>query len=461
MPVVRTPARDRAAEIDAAIDAVTTGAGPVVLADGSAARRIRFVTETPPIAGWLPFGAAVGETAVDGDTLLVGLGAAAVEHARRAGLAAGALLRGGDYAVEAPADLLPALVDGLVSGYSGVEAVTLRLPGERLADAEQGRLAADVARLARRLTSAPANVVTPRAAARWAETIAGRAGLTCAVLGPDEVAAEGFGALAAIGGGSANGPCLVRLDYLPDAGTPEVALVGKGVTFDSGGLSLKSPAAMQAMRMDVAGAATVLAVMAGLSRGGCPVPVRAVLPFAENLPGPGATRPGDVVTAWNGTEIQIIDTDFEGRVMLADALALAAASTPRLLVDLATLTYQAEIALGAQIAAVFGRDEPAATKFLAAAARAGEPMWRLPYDERYLDQVRTASGVRNHPLHDSGRAITAALFLGEFVPRGVPWVHCDMAGPAWEGDTSVDGATGFGARTLLELLLPRRPTQDS
>ncbi|MFI5894894.1 M17 family metallopeptidase [Actinoplanes sp. NPDC051513] len=310
------------------------------------------------------------------------------------------------------------------------------------------------------MISAPANVVTPQAAAHWAETIASRAGLTSTVLGPDEVAARGFGALAAVGGGSADGPYLVQLDYLPDAGSPEVALVGKGVTFDSGGLSLKSPAAMQAMRMDVGGAATVLAVMAGLSRGGCPVPVRAVLPFAENLPGPGATRPGDVVTAWNGTEIQIIDTDFEGRVMLADALALAAASTPRLLVDLATLTYQAEIALGPQIAAVFGRDEPAATEFLAAAARAGEPMWRLPYDERYLDQVRTTSGVRNHPLHDSGRAITAALFLGEFVPRGVPWVHCDMTGPAWAGDASVDGATGFGARTLLELLMRRGATQD-
>ncbi|MFI5894895.1 hypothetical protein ACIA5D_32825 [Actinoplanes sp. NPDC051513] len=151
MPVVRTPARDRAAEIDAAIDAVVTGAGPVVLANGSAARRIRFVTDTPPIDGWLPFGAAVGETAVDGDTLLVGLGAAAIEHARRAGLAAGALLRGGDIGVEAPPgrpDLLAPLIDGLVTGYPGAESVTLRLPEPDLADAEQGRLAADVARLA-------------------------------------------------------------------------------------------------------------------------------------------------------------------------------------------------------------------------------------------------------------------------------------------------------------------------
>ena len=113
-----------------------------------------------------------------------------------------------------------------------------------------------------------------------------------------------------------------------------------------------------------------------------------------------------------------------------------------------TLTYQAEIALGPQIAAVLGRDDAAVGQVLAAGARAGEPMWRLPFAERYRDQVLTRSGVRNHPLHDSGRAITAALFLGEFVPPGVPWVHCDMTGPAWSGDASGDGATGFGARTL-------------
>ncbi|XVV15865.1 M17 family metallopeptidase [Actinoplanes sp. CA-131856] len=303
--------------------------------------------------------------------------------------------------------------------------------------------AGDAVALARLLTSAPPNVLTPAAAASWASSLPG---LTVTVLD-----AADFGALSAIGGGSANAPRMVRLDYL--GGSPEVALVGKGITFDSGGLSLKSPAAMQSMRMDVAGAATVLAVMAALPAAGCPVPVTAVLPFAENLPGPGAARPGDVVTAWNGTEIQILDTDFEGRVILADALALAASLSPGLLIDLATLTYQAEIALGPEIAAVFGRDDDAVARFLAAASRAGEPMWRLPYDERYIDQVRTPYGVRNHPLHDSGRAITAALFLGEFVPPSVPWVHCDMTGPAWKGDASIDGATGFGVRTLLDLVL--------
>jgi leucyl aminopeptidase len=448
-------ARDRAAEIEAAIDAVVSGTGAVTA--GSAARRVKFETAAAaPAGGWMPFTGSLGAVAADGATLRVGLGdAPAVEDARRAATVASALLPDEPVLVETPA-FVGAVIDGLSTLRSGT---SLRVPQESLAEAQRGRLASDVARLARLLVSAPANLLTPAAAAGWARRIASAAGLECSVYGPAEVVAKGFGALAAIGGGSANGPHLVQL-YFPgeDPGDgPEIGLVGKGITFDSGGLSLKSPAAMQSMRLDVAGAATVLAVMAGLRRLGCPVPVRAVLPFAENLPGPGAARPGDVVTAWDGTEIQILDTDFEGRVVLADALALAASFGPRLLIDLATLTYQAEIALGPSIAAVFGRSSPAVTEFLSAGARAGEPLWPLPYDERYLDQVRTPSGVRNHPLHDSGRAITAALFLGEFVPRDVPWVHCDMTGPAWSGDASGDNATGFGARTLLELLAPGHP----
>jgi leucyl aminopeptidase len=441
-----TGARDRVAEIEAAIDAVVGGTGAVTA--GSAARRVKFETTTSPDGGWLPFTGELGSMTAEGATLRVGLGSSpTVEDARRAAAGASALLPDEPVLIETPV-FVGAVVDGLSESSPGTP---LRVQKESLADAERGRLAADVARLARLLVSAPANLLTPAAAAGWAQRIASSAGLECSVFGPGEVISEGFGALAAIGGGSANGPHLVQL-YFPGDG-PEIGLVGKGITFDSGGLSLKSPAAMQSMRLDVAGAATVLAVMAGLRRAGCSVPVRAVLPFAENLPGPGAARPGDVVTAWNGTEIQIMDTDFEGRVVLADALALAASFSPRLLVDLATLTYQAEIALGPSIAAVFGRSSSAVAALLSAGEKAGEPLWQLPYDERYLDQVRTPSGVRNHPLHDSGRAITAALFLGEFVPRDVPWVHCDMTGPAWSGDTSGDNATGFGARTLLELLL--------
>jgi leucyl aminopeptidase len=459
-------ARDRAAEIDAAIAAVTGSSGPVQVRAGHRRhRRVEFIHRDDvgsTNSTWLPFGAELGELSANGATLRVGLGAAAgssVENARRAGVAAGAQLDRGEVDVGFPAGspaLIAALVDGMATGYVQADPVTLLVEPDAYSAAAAGVLAADTVRLARRLVSAPANTLTPARAADWAQQIARQAGLQCTVLDPSDISAQGFGALEAIGSGSPNGPRLVRLRYTPDrdAGPAgrTLSLVGKGITFDSGGLSLKSPAAMQAMRLDVAGAATVLSVMAALPRAGCAVTVTAVLPFAENLPGPQAVRPGDVVTAWNGTQIQILDSDFEGRVVLADALALAAAEHPDLLVDLATLTYQAEIALGPQIGALIARDDAAAAIVLRASEDCGEPMWRLPWAPRYLDQVRTPFGVRNHPLHDSGRALTAALFLGEFVPADVPWVHCDMTGPAWAGNASVDGATGFGARTLLRLV---------
>lgn len=455
--------RDRDAEIAAAIDAVIAGHGSLRLGSGPAARRVVLAGPSAATStGWLPFTGAAGQLRADGDVLRVGVGelagldaGLAVERVRAVAAAAGAELAGGTVELDVAPELVGAAVDGLASGYAGTEPVELVVESPSVDAARAGLLGAAVARLARLLVSAPANVLTPARAADWARHVADRAGLASTVLGPAELAAEGFGALLAVGAGSADGPRLVRLERPAAPGAPTVSLVGKGITFDSGGLSLKSPAAMQAMRLDVAGAATVLAVLAALPHLDRGVGVRAVLPFAENLPGPGAVRPGDVVRAWDGTEIQVLDTDFEGRVVLADALAFAAAARPDLLVDLATLTYQAEIALGPEIAAVFGRDDAAVARWLRAAQVAGEPMWRLPWAERYLDQVRTPSGVRNHPLHDSGRAITAALFLGEFVPPDLPWVHCDMGGPAWRGDASVDGATGFGARTLLALLSGR------
>jgi leucyl aminopeptidase len=456
--------RDHRAEIDAAVAAATSGAGGVrLLGSGRAGRRVRGVTAEDAAgvsAEWLPFTGEPGELFADGDTLLVGLGRAAEstpETMLVAGAAAGAVIAD-DVLVELPtggADAIRAWIDGLVSGIRPGQRVRLVLAGGVPDAAREGLVAAQAVRLASLLTSAPANVVTPERAARWAADTAERAGLWFSVLDDAELRDRGFGALTAIGGGSANGPRLVRLRYDGPGDGPSITLAGKGITFDSGGLSLKPPDAMQSMRLDIAGAATVLAVMAVLPRLGVPGTVRAVLPFAENLPGPGAARPGDVVSSYDGTQIQILDTDFEGRVVLADALALAVEERPDLLIDMATLTYQAVTALGPEIAAMISPDDRAARTWLAAAAAAGEPMWRLPWAPRYLDQVRTGSGVRNHPLHDTGRALTAALFLGEFVPRDIPWVHCDFTGPAWSGDTSHDGASGFGTRTLLRLLAGR------
>jgi leucyl aminopeptidase len=466
-PTASAPARGRdyRAEIDAAVVVATSGTGGVrLLRSGQAKRRVRGVTAEDAVgfsSGWLPFAGAPGELSAAGDTLLVGLGHAAecsAETLRVAGSAAGAVITDGDVLVELPgggADAVRAWVDGLVSGVRSDRRVRLILDtpeGDVPEAGREGLVAAQASRLASLLTSAPANVLTPTRAALWAKDIAVRAGLRCSVLDDGELRDQGFGGLTAIGGGSTNGPRLVHLRHDGTGDGPLITMVGKGITFDSGGLSLKSPDAMQSMRSDIAGAATVLAVMAVLRRLGVRATVRAVLPFAENLPGPGATRPGDVVSGYDGTQIQILDTDFEGRVVLADALALAAGERPDLLIDMATLTYQAVTALGPEIAAVISPDDAAAQALLSASAAAGEPMWRLPWAPRYLDQVRTASGVRNHPLRSSGRALTAALFLGEFVPRDIPWVHCDFTGPAWNGDASRDGATGFGTRTLLRLL---------
>ncbi|GAA2117408.1 M17 family metallopeptidase [Actinomadura alba] len=457
--------RDHRTEIEAAVAAAASGTGSVqLLGSGRATRTVRGVTAENASGfsqGWLPFAGAPGELSVAGDTLLVGLGCAAdstPETLRVAGTAAGAVIADGDVLIELPecdADNVRAWIDGLVSGIRPDRNVRLTLDtlGGSVPDAaREGLIAAQASRLASLLTSAPANVVTPGQAALWARDIAVRAELQCSILDDIELRDRGFGGLTAIGCGSVNGPRLVQLRYDGTGDGPSITLAGKGITFDSGGLSLKSPDAMQSMRSDVAGAAVVLAVMAVLGRLGVRATVRAILPFAENLPGPGSARPGDVVSSYDGTQIQILDTDFEGRVVLADALALAVEERPDLVIDMATLTYQAVTALGPEIGAVISPDDSAAEALLSASAAAGEPMWRLPWAPRYLDQVRTASGVRNHPLRSSGRALTAALFLGEFVPRDIPWVHCDFAGPAWAGDASCDGATGFGTRTLLRLL---------
>jgi leucyl aminopeptidase len=467
-PKRRSPAAvtvDWTARIESAVAAVTDGGNVSVSADASAERSVSLIAadEVEGDGGqWLPFTARLGELAADGNSLRVGLGSLAdltAESIRIAGAEVGRALAIRTSPVtrldlgRLDDRLVRPLLDGIAgSAGAGRTPVQLAVPAGVLEQAQAGLLDAEVVALAQRLVDAPANALTPETAAAWAEQIASRAGLECKVLGPGEIHDQGFGGLEAIGAGSSNGPRLVQLDHQGAPGAPVLSLVGKGITFDSGGLSLKSPLAMQVMRSDVAGAATVLAVFAALSRLDCPLTVHAVLPLAENLPGTNAVRPGDVVTAWNGTQIQILDSDFEGRVVLADALSFAAQAQPDLMVDLATLTYQAEIALGPDIAAVLSPDDTAADLLLSAAEAAGEPMWRLPWAPRYLNQVRTPFGVRNHPLRDSGRALTAALFLGEFVPPDVPWVHCDMAGPAWRGDASVDGATGFGARTLLRLI---------
>lgn len=333
-------------------------------------------------------------------------------------------------------------------------ALALYLPGTAPASSAGATIAAAIAR-AQRWTNADSRTLNPSAFVSEARGVAQQSGLSCAVLQGDELRDQGFGAIYGMGSGSPYPPALVDLRYRPAAASSRITLVGKGVTFDTGGLSVKGAAAMAGMRQDKCGAATVLAVMSVLRDLAVEVEVRALLPVIENMIGPGSLRPGDVVDAWNGTQIQVMDTDFEGRVILADALAYASAEEPDLVVDVATLTYQVVAALGPEIGALFARDDETAASLMAAGQRAGEALWRLPYAERYLDQVVVAGGVKNHPEADSGRAITAALFLGQFVPESTSWAHLDITGPAWQGPASSPGATGFGVRTLLSLLRSR------
>jgi leucyl aminopeptidase len=404
------------------------------------------------------FSAQVGERLVVDDTpptVYVGLGACTgwtPERGHRALSAlAGLRINAADCETTGLIDALSTVTDEASARELVDTALALHLEGESPPPSVGATVAAAVTR-AQQWTNADAGTLNPPAFVAEARRVAQESGLSCDVLQGEDLRDQGFGAIFGMGSGSPHPPALIDLRYRPANPTSSVTLVGKGVTFDTGGLSIKGAAAMAGMRQDKCGAATVLAVMSVLRDLEVNVEVRALLPVIENMIGPRSLRPGDVVTAWGGTRIHVVDTDFEGRVILADALAYAGAEGPDLIVDVATLTYQVVVALGPDIGGLFTRDDETAAMLMASGEAAGEPLWRLPYDERYLNQVLMPDGVKNHPETDSGRAITAALFLGRFVPEVTPWAHLDITGPAWRGPASSPGATGFGVRTLLSLL---------
>lgn len=334
----------------------------------------------------------------------------------------------------------------VVAGYT-CEAMDARSPEGIEASVEAVAL-----KRARRWTNASGAALYPSRFADVANDLAQETELSVDVWNATRLEAEGCRAILAVGQGSIHEPRLVDVRYEPTNPVATVTLVGKGVTFDTGGLSLKSPAAMASMRMDKVGAATILAVMSTLPEWGIPVRVRGLLPLAENMIGPRAVRPGDVVVGRSGVPITIMDTDFEGRVLLSDALTLACEEPTDAIIDVAALTYQVAIALGNEIGGLFSNDDRLALELVDAGRLAGEDWWRLPLAHRYLPQVVTADGVKNHPESDVGRAITAALFLERFVSADIPWAHLDMTGVAWSGPASGPGATGAGVRTLIEFL---------
>lgn len=315
---------------------------------------------------------------------------------------------------------------------------------------------------ARDLTNTPADVKAPAWLVARAREAAAAGSLDIDVRDADRLAADGFGGLLAVGGGSPRPPALVRLDHRPEgpAGRRRpVVLVGKGITFDTGGLSIKPRDGMVGMKTDMAGAAAVLAVLAACRDLGVRRPVTGLLALAENSFSGSAYRPGDIVTQVGGRTVEVANTDAEGRLVLADALAYAAAELdPEVLLDVATLTGAATLGLGRGHGALYATDDRLARALEAAGLRAGERLWRMPLAEDYLSAIHSEiADLRHVPAADrvvGGGSITAALFLREFTD-GRRWAHLDIAGPARADKDEHEitrGATGFGARLLLRWL---------
>ena len=326
----------------------------------------------------------------------------------------------------------------------------------------RGRAVADAVCLARDMVNEPPSSMTPSALARAAENYVGaQPGVTLEVWDEDRIAAEHLGGLQGVARGSAEPPRLLRAAYEPadpvevDGTVPHVVLVGKGITFDSGGLSLKTADGMVTMKTDMSGAAAVLATVSACGALGVRVRVTAIAPVTENMPGGRATKPGDVLTIRNGRTIEVLNTDAEGRLVLADGLSLATELQPDAVIDLATLTGACVVALGNGIAGVFGSDKALVGRVQEASARAGESVWPLPLPDEYRSHIDSdIADMKNVGKAGQAGAIAAAMLLARFV-EGVPWAHLDIAGPARAEEDSgvvVRGGTGFGVRTLLSLL---------
>ena len=316
-----------------------------------------------------------------------------------------------------------------------------------------GRVRAAATNLARDLVNEPANNLHPADLAAAARALDGH-GVTVTVKDERELAAEGFGGIVGVGQGAANPPRLIELRYEPEGARGHVVLVGKGVTFESGGLSLKPAEGMVTMKTDMSGAAAVLGVMSALQDMGVKVAVTGYLASAENMPSGTATRPGDVLKMKNGKTVEVLNTDAEGRLVMADALALGAVSQPDAMVDIATLTGACMVALGKRYTGLMSNDDALAAELLEAASGAGERTWRLPLPDEYRKELDSEVADLKNVGDRYGGALTAGLFLQEFVD-GRSWVHLDIAGPA-RGDSDDGylgkGATGAAVRTLLSWL---------
>jgi leucyl aminopeptidase len=453
------------------LPSTTPGVPPDALAE---ARAVLAAADDPGRAGAVQ--ALPRPLREPGQLLLVGVGAGDEPGWRAAGAAlARASARETSITVALPPDCRPAVVRGLAEGLwlasyrfrLGDDAgapllaeVVLATPDpDRYAPAmAAARATVEATFLARDLTNTPSSTKDPAwFADQVRAAVAGRAGLAVRVRDPEQLAAEGFGGILAVGAGSASGPRLVETAWRPDVAGTHVVLVGKGITFDTGGISIKPRDAMRLMRKDMSGAAAVTAAALGAATLDLPVRVTALAPLAENMVSGSAYRPGDVIRHYGGLTSESTNSDAEGRLVLADALAYAAATlAPDFLIDLATLTGANAVALGKRTAALYSENDSLAAALTSAADAAGERVWRMPLPADYVEYLGSdIADFHSSPDRGAG-SVVAALYLREFTgDLRDRWAHIDMSAPSWadraDGELAAR-ATGWGARTLLRWL---------
>jgi leucyl aminopeptidase len=335
-------------------------------------------------------------------------------------------------------------------------AVTVLTSGGNSGAVRRGQVIAKAVNLVRDLVNTAPLDLPPAVLAAEAERVAAEAGVAVEVL--DEVALKdgGYGGLIGVGQGSVRPPRLVRLSYTHPEATRTVAFVGKGITFDSGGLSLKPPKSMETMKCDMSGAAAVLAATVAAADLALPVNVVGYLCAAENMPGGAAQRPSDIITIYGGKTVEVLNTDAEGRLVLADAIVRSGEDNPVLIVDVATLTGAATVALGLRTAGVMGSSDAVAAEVAAIMRNVGEPAWPMPFPEELRSGLdSTVADLTNVASDRGGGMLTAGLFLKEFVPDGVAWAHLDIAGPAFNEKApfgyTPKGGTGAAARALIAI----------
>ncbi len=323
---------------------------------------------------------------------------------------------------------------------------------------ERGRIGAEATAFARDLINEPASTLTPTELGRRASRAAEEAGSSSEVFDEKALAEKGCGGILGVGKGSITPPRLIHLSYAPEGATSKVALVGKGITFDSGGLSIKDAKSMETMKTDMSGAAAVIAATCAAARLGIPIGVEAWIPAAENMLGDAAMKPGDVLTHHGGHTTEVLNTDAEGRLVLADALSIACEGKPDAIVDIATLTGSMVVALGKKISGLFATTDALRDEILAAGDAAGEKLWPFPIFEPYRRELDSEVADQKNVATRWGGAIFATLFLSTFVDKTIPWAHLDIAGTARsESDSGYfsKGGTGVGARTFLNWLETR------